>query len=208
MEVAEFFDKAFLPLLVTFVYIALYFYRIKIFNMIKKHVSKKPLLEAIQMLANNFRFNIGKFWLTILIPMILAILLDVGIMFIFQLPMKPYPEPFWFGITIRSFFNPISEEVLVRGFIFGAFFLSIFPLIEKLYKIKINQILKHIWVVVSLFLQAIVFATSHENPALFNWTIRISSGLLYGGLYLAYKKNLLPSIAAHITHNLVILLAA
>jgi membrane protease YdiL (CAAX protease family) len=206
MEIVEFLDKAFLPLFVTFAYIAIYSYRIKIFNRIKKHVNKKPFLDAIRMLANNFRFNIGNFWLTIIIPMILAISLDVAIMYIFKLPMRPYPEPFWFGITVRSFFNPVSEEVLARGFIFGVFFLSTVTLVEKLYKVKFNQILKYVWVAASLFLQATVFAVSHENPALFNWAIRISSGLLYGILYLAYKRNLLPPIIAHITHNLLITL--
>ena len=138
-------------------------------------------------------------------------ILDVLIVWIFQASMKPYDEPLWFQLTVRSFLNPISEEVVMRGFIFGCFFLTTPGLIIKLLKnrkfIKFSFPFHKLWVILMLLLQAYLFAICHENPTLFNWSIRLSSGLLYGLLYLVYKRNLLPSITAHITHNLLITLA-
>ena len=168
-------------------------------------------MDIIKLFASNFKFKIDNFWLTISLPIILTVTLDVIIVWVFQIPMKPYPEPFWFQLTIRSFLNPISEEVLTRGFIFGCFFLTTFTLIEIL--LRKGKIISSFpsyshktWVVLMLLLQTYLFASWHENPAFFNWVVRLSSGFLYGLLYLAYKRNLLPPIAAHITHNLVITL--
>lgn len=208
---AELVNKATLPIFFTLLYIAIYVGRRKIFKFLRKRIKNREQIEAIKLLASNFKFEIGNFWLTIILPMTLAIGLDVFLVWVFQIPMKPYQEPLWFQLTVGSFLNPISEEVLTRGFIFGCFFLTTFTLVEMLLRKRkvIKSFSKHyykIWVILMLLLQTYLFASWHENPALFNWIVRLSSGFLYGLLYLAYKRNLLPPITAHMTHNLIITL--
>lgn len=207
MELVEFADKALFPMTVTLLYAIFYIYRFEFFSKIKKYLKNKAQIKALKLLAYNFKFKLGNWIFTILIPMISAIILDIIIMLIFRIPMRPYDEPFWFILIFRSLINPIAEEVVVRAFILGAFFLTTITLVEMLYRRKFNPIFKKFWMVCSLVLQVIIFATAHENPALFNWVIRISSGFLYGGFYLLSKRNLLPPIVAHITHNLVITLS-
>ena len=206
MEIVEFLDKAGLPVLILLFYVIVYIYRNKIFRTIKKRLKNKDQIDSLKLLASNFKFKIGNWWYSVIFSMIIAIIMDIIIILIFKIPMKPYSEPLWFAIIFRSLFNPVSEEVLIRGFIFGAFFLTIFKLVEKLRKRPFNPTFLRGWIVVALFLQTYIFASSHENPALFNWTIRLSSGILYGLLYLLHKRNLLPPVVAHITHNLVITL--
>jgi membrane protease YdiL (CAAX protease family) len=211
MNYLDFVDKAILPIFFTFLYIVLYLTRRKIFRLLKKMIKNKELIDVIKLLASNFKLKVDNFWLTTILPITLAVTLDIFLMWIFQIPMKPYLEPLWFQITVRSFLNPISEEVVARGFIFGCFFLTTFTLVEILLKKQklINSFpaFSHkIWIIFTFSLQTYLFASWHENPALFNWIVRLSSGFLYGLLYLAYKRNLLPPIVAHITHNLVITL--
>ena len=207
---AELVNKAIFPIF-TLLYIAFYLKRRKIFKLLRKRIKNKDQIEVIKLFASNFKLKVGNFWSTIILPMVLIITLDVFIMWIFQIPMKPYQEPLWFQLIVISFLNPISEEVLTRGFMFGCFFLTTFTLVEEILRKRrlISSFpapFHKIWIVLMLLLQTYLFASWHENPALFNWVVRLSSGFLYGLLYLAYERNLLPPIVAHIAHNLVITL--
>jgi len=107
----------------------------------------------------------------------------------------PYSEPLWFLLIGRSFLNPIAEEILFRGFLFG----------YSLYVISL--IFRSWWKVVPgigiLFLQAWYFAFVHGSPGV-PMKIRFTGAIVYGIWYWIGKKNLLPPTIAHITHHILI----
>lgn len=206
----ELLNKAFFPILFTTLYIFLYLGRRKIFKLLKKKVKNKDQIKVIKLLASNFKFKIDNYWLTIIFPIILTLILDIPLMILLLKISTKSQEPLWFQLIVRSFLNPISEEVTIRGFILGCF-TTLFTLVEMLLKkkklIRSFPTYSHkIWVVLMLIFQAFLFVISHENPTLFNWIVRLSSGFLYGLLYLAFKRNLLPPTIAHIAHNLIVTL--
>lgn len=205
MNIFEFLDREIVPISVIIIY--LYVFRKRIFDYFRKGAKNAKFFKnAIKILARNFRFSIDNWKYTILIPIAITLILDIFLTLYFRTVMTPYDEPLWFLLTFRTFFNPIAEEIMSRGFILGVGFLGIVNLLELGFKRKVNRIIYVIWVLFSLIASTYVFSISHENPDYFSSIVRFSGGLLYGTLFLLNKKNLLPSTVAHIVHNLIITL--
>lgn len=118
------------------------------------------------------------------------------------------------NVTLTDFVYPIIvapiwEEIIFRGVIFGAFIKNyerIFNFFESF--LKNSPWVYSMWIVCGLLMQALFFMFIHSvfgnNPpidiSLFIW------GLVYGVIFYFSKPNLTPSIVAHSTHNIFLLL--
>lgn len=127
----------------------------------------------------------------------ISIIIALATITIFELifgNLRTYGEPVWFASITGGLVNPIAEEVLIRGL-----FLNLFVYLALVYRIK--SISKKVLLLAGLVITSTFFALSHPNIALLGFTTRFAGSMIYGGLYLAGGRNLLPPIVAHATWN-------
>ena len=200
MLILDFLDKTGIPIVIILLYILIFLSKDKIILFIKGKNNQLFLVNT-EKFFDCFKFTIQKKYNQFLVPLISVVLLDLCIILITKTFFDPYQEPFWFLIVGRSILNPISEEILFRGLLFGVFFLTFIPsLIKTLFNLKLG----FIYVFVILILQSLYFAWIHNDTSFITMLIRSSGGFLYGSLYIIYNKNLFPPTLAHFFHNLLI----
>lgn len=147
----------------------------------------------------------GNFKKVFLLPIIYALfwfLLSLWLKIPFTSPLQLYDEHL-LVIFIRSIFtNPLVEEFLFRGLIFGLVFWFIKILQESKCKIS-NSITP---VIVAAALQSILFAYFHMSQGfnLFRFLKLMLDGFVYCGFYLYSNRNLLPSTVAHTLANILV----
>jgi len=98
--------------------------------------------------------------------------------------------------------QPIFEEMALRGLFLGSFVI----VAKYLYK-AYPKVVYYLIVFSGLFVQAYLFAIMHYFGSTFGAGLFIPlflNGLLYGSLYLIFKRNLLPPTIAHMSFNFVI----
>jgi len=179
-----------IPLVLTVIFLVFLSYRPNLMSKVKK--SKKR--EKYLFLIDNFKISLGNWKKTILLPIILVILIDLFVMFLFSQKPVFYDAPLWFFAVTSGFTNPIAEEFLVRGVLLGLFvFLG--------WKLKFDGNKKHGLYLIGLLFTSYVFTISHINITLYQFTIRFAVSMLFGLLYLVNNRNLLPSIMAHGASN-------
>ena len=107
-------------------------------------------------------------------------------------------------LVISIIIKPVGEEILVRGVILGFFMLSIPKIIVK--KISPEFKDKHLKVLMpaALITSSIVFSYWHGTQNISSFYFRIALGFVFGGLYLAFDKNIAPPIIAHIMNNALV----
>ena len=113
------------------------------------------------------------------------------------MPLHASGEPLWFAAITSGFMNPVAEEFLVRGLFLG-------PVALLVYKSKKN--VKITSYSVALIFISYIFTISHNNVTDFQFMIRFVDSILYGILYLANKRNLLPAVIAHASSNWFLIL--
>lgn len=183
--------------LIILSYIIFIFKKDKIVKKFKMKEDKKLFKGITNCLKIRFKI------FPILFSIVIIFFIDVLIIFLSKIYWKmQYDGVFDFILSV--IIVPISEEILFRGILFGVIFLVMIPAILSRLKINFNGISKFVYSIISLFLVSLFFAFSHNNPGKINFIVRLSQGLIYGGLYLLYDKNLVPPIIAHMTHNILI----
>ncbi|MBI2653497.1 CPBP family intramembrane metalloprotease [Candidatus Woesearchaeota archaeon] len=151
--------------------------------------------------SNIFNFKYNEYYSQLLLPIVISILIYYLLVFIYKEPLGISRvvrdwNIFWI-IFLGGFIQPIFEEIVYRSIIFG-FFLT-------LVDIKFKKS-KFYWtgIIILFFIQAYTFMYLHDYK-LFDFP-RLLGGLYFGLLYLVNKRNIFPSIIAHISGNLTVIL--
>jgi membrane protease YdiL (CAAX protease family) len=176
-----------------------YFLKGRFNSYLKKKGVKQQVIGRIKSIM---RVELGQPAITIILPAVLAVVLVVFISLATQKPIIGYDLPFWYLLIQTVVVAPIFEEFLFRSALFGPFLIII---AEKASKTKYPLYC------LMLLLQAWLFMISHTilTPMPFySNPFRFADGLLFGALYIVYKRNLVPCIAAHSASNLLVLLTS
>jgi len=164
---------------------------------LKRHGTRENGLRNVKSL---FRIDFKKPLLVIVIPAALVVIVDLALVYITNQPLIAYDLPLWYLLVQSVIVGPIFEEFVFRGAFFGS---SLVAITKKAPKSK------YFWYGILLVAQAWLFMIWHTmgTPMMFYFNIfRFAGGFLYGLLYIAYGRNLVPCIAAHSVSNLLILL--
>ena len=170
----------------------------KLDNYLKRHGIGENGLRNVKSL---FRIDFRKPLLVIVIPATLVIIVDLVLVYATNQPLIAYDLPLWYLLVQSVIVGPIFEEFAFRGAFFGY---SLTTITEKAPKSK------YFWYGLLLVAQAWLFMIWHNfgTPMMFYFNIfRFAGGFLYGLLYIAYGRNLVPCIAAHSASNFLVILA-
>jgi len=150
-------------------------------------------------LMDGLKSKVGDWRLTIVFAAALAIATDLLLSWALQQPLRSLGEPLGFSLLTGGILNPIAEELMFRGFLigFGFFFIGFFGL--RKYEKPLGAFL--------IAIVAIYFAAAHGQQNWFPFVVRLAGGALYGALYVASGRNLLPAIAAHSAGNVLAIVA-
>lgn len=159
----------------------------------KEALSSNPITNRLQRHFTNFNFKIGNPFLTILIPTLIIVFES----FIFTNFVKPEAGSLVLLFIVTVLLQPIAEEILFRGWLLGIMKLIIDDFKEKL------GVFHPLFMGLALAIQALVFMFVHERG--FNIPL-IVDGMIFGLMYLIYRKNLIPATTAHIVNNFLIFL--
>jgi membrane protease YdiL (CAAX protease family) len=180
--------------LVIFVYLL----KGRLDSYLKHHGTKEQGLKNFKSL---FKIDFKKPLLVIIVPAALIIIVDLSLVYITKQPFSiGYDLPFWYLLIQTVIIAPIFEEFAFRGAFLGS---SLVDMTKKPPKSK------YFWYGLLLVAQAWLFMIWHNfgTPMMFYFNIfRFTGGFLYGLLYIAYGRNLVPCIIAHSASNLLILL--
>ncbi len=177
--------------------IVLYLFRIPTIERFPK--SLKGFYSGI---ANDIRFDIGTWWKTVLVPLLVIVgTYLVWVMYnnmIFHtFPLLPVADPLPLYIAESGILAPVSEEILQCVLLSMAFVLF-------------TRIYKNRWMITGMCFAALmivsyIFANAHTNPTSINWLMRFFQFMIYGAIYFLNGRNLLPAIVAHSAWNLILL---
>lgn len=184
-----------------------------------KYVAKKKpktgytkyIADVLVKFVHNYKIELENYKYTILLPIVLIFIID----FVF------YRNPdssvistvssinLFVFIFVNIVFQPILEEIFYRGILFGTF-INLADIVrynknkQKALTKFISALSYFIIVSVGFLVQLIYFIMGHEaiGPSL------IVTSILFSSFYLLSKKNLIPSITAHIANNLFVNLMA
>jgi len=151
----------------------------------------KGIMNLYFALIDGIRLDFGDWKKTVVLPFVASLALMM-MLSVFGAELHSLGEPLWFALSFSGFLSPVAEEFLVRGFLLGCFFYFSSLTKEKYRPYFITGVLMS---------TSLVFLVSHDNFTIFQSISRFSSSLLYGILYLAYRRNLLPPIVAHASWN-------
>ena len=150
--------------------------------------------------GENFDIRLNNPYFTIILPLILVILLQISFMVAFHTPLVDTIERNTLMITRAVVFTPIAEEFFIRGVLLGCLFIWV----PKVVRPNLDRNFFIIIALIGLILTSFLFALWHENPNIGSFLLRLTAGLVYGGLYLLNKRNLLPAMIGHSFNNLLI----
>jgi membrane protease YdiL (CAAX protease family) len=188
------------PFLILFqlLIIGIYLYRWKIINRFSDQ-TKILFTEHFK----EMRFSMGKWWKTIFIPIVVIFIcfliwILIYILIFNQTPHFPLEDPFLLYLFESGILAPISEQLI------QCFFISlVFLAIQKHYKNK--------WVIfglnfIGLIFISFLFAIVHFNPYPMNWLLKFFLFMIYGAFFYLNERNMLPSIIAHSSWNMMMLI--
>jgi membrane protease YdiL (CAAX protease family) len=165
---------------------------------LKYHGYKERGLRKVKSL---FRIDFKRPIRVIAIPALLVIVMNLALVLIAKQPLiMGYDLPLWYFLIQAVIIGPVFEEFAFRGAFLGC---SLAVIAKKAPKSK------YFWYGLLLVAQAWLFMIWHNfgTPMMFYFNIfRFAGGLLFGALYIVYKRNLVPCIAAHSASNLLVLL--
>jgi len=198
--------------------VLLYFYRrITKTERITNDAKLNTILQQLIGLVKEIRLEFDSPAATVYKPIILAAVLLVILKF-FGLLGGSYGFPLWLAIPISSILAPINEEIIIRGFFFGVFVLTLMHCVNLLVRGKIRQKefvfekLPTYLVITGILLQAALFGWLHEKNLFslegHNWADVLSrslSGAASGWLFYYSRKNLLPAMVFHSAWNTIVI---
>jgi hypothetical protein len=177
------------------VIIGLFVYRNQVISKFPRQIS-----EILTHFVTNMRLELGKKIYTIIVPIGISIGLYLiwvfyNLHFFNTFPLISITDPL-FGID-SIILAPITEQILQCSLLTAFYFMF-----SRIYK---NQWVIRIMCFGALLISAYLMAEAHLNPSPINWLLRFFLFVVYGGLYFLNGRNLLPSIIAHATWNIVLL---
>lgn len=184
-------------LLIQFAIIGLFFFRFSIIPYIPKSIR-----EFYLRVFKDIKFNLGVWWKTIIIPIMVGFILFLGWVIYHQIVFGtpatyPISENIYAYIISSGILAPISEEI------FQCFLLSFaFIFFSCIYKNKLILFLMNFF---SLIIVSFIIALYHANPATINFYLRFFHFIVYGAIYYIYNRNLVPAIVIHSSWNLFLL---
>jgi len=140
-------------------------------------------------------------WKVVIGIVLIAIALEIGLSYYYSMPLTGEDLPLPVQLISSVLLAPMSEELLVRGFLLS--YVVIFAITLK--NIGLGNWYGFI-VGLGLGIVTLIFTVAHGNYSQYQFVSRFAAGLLYGLLYLASDRNLLPPILAHAAANLTIIL--
>ena len=230
----DWFNRIIIPILTTIVSICLYQFIISgkspkwlgwVFNQLKRIFW--PLIlgwSQFLPLVKSIRLQYDSREKCIIVPVFIALFLFVlfnGASFYFtHKQIASYGEPLWLALLSSVVIGPISEEILVRGILFGVVIMAALNLLVFSWSLMCSAIsgknkkvplvrndLPFGLIVIGLLIQGAYFGAAHDNDNLLSLMTRTISGVAYGALFYFNKKNLVPAIVCHATSNLLIILS-
>ncbi|MCS7106144.1 MAG: CPBP family intramembrane metalloprotease [Candidatus Aenigmarchaeota archaeon] len=192
-------NRFLIPLIITTFFFYFQVYSKHLESFLKRKVENKRKLETFLFLLDSLKVKKARLERIVLIPAASAILLEVFLSFVFRMPLHSYFEPLWFAGLTSGFLAPVAEEFLTRAIFLGS-------ACTLLFSLKVGKKFRIFYYSLWLLLSSFVFLAGHENFTFFQVAVRFSSSILYGVLYLANERNVLPSIVAHASANWFIIL--
>lgn len=157
-------------------------------------ISKKPSSNSAKKWIFNFEIKSNGLLHTAFVPFIIVALIVLSYIYLGSPPVTWEGEDSILLFIYTVILAPYGEEILFRAVIFGVF-------ISISESLKTN--LKRIVVIIGWLSQAVIFMYFHRmgfQPDM------MLMGLVYGGFFYFYKRNLLPSVVGHSTSNLIVFL--
>jgi membrane protease YdiL (CAAX protease family) len=211
MDAGQFYiyiNRGVLPVLLTGLFFYIQFNRQLVaewLGRIKKGKSRLVLgyILMLEYLNEGLTVKLEDLKKTIILPVALAIGLDILVSWTYQVPLHASGEVLWFALLTGGFLNPISEEFLVRGIGLGVFI----HLAERISdRLKKGEPVKYGIYLFGLLFISYIFTINHANYTTYQFVSRFMQAMLYGSLYLFGGRNLLPPMIAHAAHNLFLIL--
>lgn len=136
---------------------------------------------------------------TVLLPALLVIMLHK---FVLQFSWITTVGGNLFGaIFFGSLMQPFLEEVLYRGILLGGSTVFVKIILSKA-GFKLTENLRLLINLVALIATSAIFVLDHSSGSILVFAL----SLIYGSLYLANDRNLLPAYFAHLVNNLLVIL--
>ncbi len=187
------FDYPFVNFCLFLVLIVMWFFTKNFIEKLEKE--DKPPSQIRIVKRNIFTLNFG-FGNSILTPIVSSFVLFVVLFYSVNVDIASLVGVwglFWVMI-ISGLIAPLAEEITFRGFIFG--------LVISLIEIKIKKKWRVWLIILALLGQTFLFMAWHSFFIGYQFGLsQFLGGLLFGSLYLMFRKNLLPGIVAHMSLN-------
>ena len=165
---------------------------------------KRIFGNSIPEILSNFKIRLEDWRLTVVMPILIAIIFIYTLIAILNVKLDLFDEYTILERIKSIFITPIVEEIVFRGVFLGVFFVSVPRIMSNLFDIKMKSNAYYFFIFSGLFIQAVWFTFQHYNPNASSFYIRLFDGLIYGLLYILFRRNLLPAIMAHMTNNAAI----
>jgi len=176
-----------------------------------------PLVKAIRLQYDSREKCII---VPVFIAIFLFVLFNAASFYFTHKQIASYGEPLWLALLSSVVIGPISEEILVRGILFGIVIVAAINLLVFSWSLMclaisgknkkvplIRSDLPFGLIVVGLLIQGAYFGAAHDNDNILSLMTRAISGVAYGALFYFNKKNLMPATVCHATYNLLIILS-
>jgi membrane protease YdiL (CAAX protease family) len=182
------------PIIISAVYLALVFLRARLFKFFPRRM-KRIVKEIYSCLG--LRFN--NIWSSVLLPVIFMNIIYLILLCAFGVKVIP-PDNTFFEQAVSAAFIPFSEELIMRGLIFGFGFIVLPAYLFRLKNRSFPLFLRLVIISIGISFTSLFFVFQHQTV---NY-LRYFSSILFCLLYLYDKKNLVPAIIAHSTGNIII----
>jgi membrane protease YdiL (CAAX protease family) len=145
-------------------------------------------------LISGMVFRIGKWYYTILIPILIIFVFYIGWVLFYSLfmglfPRFPTSDPIPIYILTYVIVGPIAEQIL-----------------QCLYLSMVCSTTQNKSIILfSMMAVAAFFAILHYNTGIESVMLRFVLFMMYGLLYYLNEKNILPSVIAHSSWNLIVI---
>lgn len=104
-------------------------------------------------------------------------------------------------IVDSAILSPLWEEIIFRGILLGLTILLLTKIMYNKLHVKKTRFFEYGLYFVAVGIISIIFSFFHESKI----DLRYVAGIIFGLVYIADRKNLLPAIIAHTLNNVILL---